>query len=524
MDFQVLAAGAKPPEGAKGRAYLVTDNTDDWGKFRTQYTLIVCDSAGAAHPIGAVKIGQFSWKVDQARPDIPEEFETLEPQFFSLGQDDSYYENLKKRRTAVREAILTALRDIAADHRLYAKAIKEPVTTQSLLRLVTGATAQHQFRRLAAGGERLTSYEFSYTSPKPAGRRDEVPDPVTLDFKVVPDSNPPTNIHVLIGPNGVGKTQLLEWMAHALTKGKAEKSKHGVLEQVGADGLGYFAGLVSVTFSAFDPFDPLPDRRGDVGGLRYNYVGLKSTSKSHPPGTLKNLKLLTGDFTRSLQGCTTGVKVERWREAVKILETDPSFQDQGVSSLLDEFGEEEGTGADWDVLMDKLASDASGLFLGLSTGHKIVLLSMTRLVEAVEDRTLVLFDEPESHLHPPLLSAFIRALSDLLIKRNGVAILATHSPVILQEVPRRCVWKLRRYGSVVQAERPEVETFGENVAVLTREIFGLDIAQSGFHSMVRQAVDEKDDYDSVLNVFGEQLGGEARAVARALLAVREGED
>src|SRR4029077_1742647 len=112
--------------------------------------------------------------------------------------------------------------------------------------------------------------------------------------------------------------------------------------------------------------------------------------------------------------------------------------------------------------------DATSLFLNLSTGHKIVLLTLTRLVETVEERTLILFDEPESHLHPPLLSAFIRALSDLLIDRNGVAVIATHSPVVLQEVPACCAWKLQRYGGLLEAERPEAETFGENVGVLTR--------------------------------------------------------
>ncbi len=90
---------------------------------------------------------------------------------------------------------------------------------------------------------------------------------------------------------------------------------------------------------------------------------------------------------------------------------------------------------------------SSELFRRLSSGHKIVLLTLTRLVETVQERSLVLFDEPESHLHPPLLSSFIRAVSDLLINRNGVGIIATHSPVILQEVPRACVWKLRRNGA-----------------------------------------------------------------------------
>src|SRR5581483_11473983 len=104
--------------------------------------------------------------------------------------------------------------------------------------------------------------------------------------------------------------------------------------------------------------------------------------------------------------------------------------------------------------------------------------------ESVEERTLVLLDEPEAHLHPPLLSAFVRALSALLTNRNGVAIIATHSPVVVQEVPKNCVWKMRRSGAWVSMERPEAETFGENVGVLTREIFGLEVTKSGFHRML----------------------------------------
>ncbi len=117
------------------------------------------------------------------------------------------------------------------------------------------------------------------------------------------------------------------------------------------------------------------------------------------------------------------------------------------------------------------------LFRRLSSGHKIVLLTITRLVETVVERTIVLLDEPEAHLHTHLLAAFIRALSDLLIQQNGVAIIATHSPVVLQEVPKSCVWKLRRSGSVSKAERPEYETFGENVGILTREVFGLEVTK-----------------------------------------------
>jgi predicted ATP-dependent endonuclease of OLD family len=104
-----------------------------------------------------------------------------------------------------------------------------------------------------------------------------------------------------------------------------------------------------------------------------------------------------------------------------------------------------------------------------------VLLTITRLVETVAEQSLVLLDEPEAHLHPPLLASFVRALSNLQTERNGVALIGTHSPVVLQEVPRSCVWKVSRWDRH-PPERPALETYGENVGVLTHEIFGLEVS------------------------------------------------
>ena len=137
---------------------------------------------------------------------------------------------------------------------------------------------------------------------------------------------------------------------------------------------------------------------------------------------------------------------------------------------------------------------ARNRFERMSSGHAIVLLTMTRLVETVDEKTLVLMDEPESHLHPPLLSAFTRALSDLLNNRNGVAIIATHSPVVVQEVPRSCVWTMERSRAEGATNRPELETFGENVGVLTREIFGLEVTRSGFHHLLKLAAEQGKGY------------------------------
>ena len=167
-------------------------------------------------------------------------------------------------------------------------------------------------------------------------------------------------------------------------------------------------------------------------------------------------------------------------------------------------------------------SDAARRLLGLmSSGHKIVLLIITALVNLVEEKTLVLMDEPESHLHPPLLSAFTRALSELLHDRNGVAIVATHSPVVVQEVPRSCVWKLNRSGLEWRKDRPDRETFAENVGLLTKEVFGLEVTKSGFHAMLQEEVDKGGTFQEISKLFEYNIGMEGIAILMSMIAARD---
>lgn len=507
--FTVLPNGKRIPYGAKAQAFLLTDNWDDWFTFNTLYSLVIFDADGNEHRIGGVKIGQAGMVEGQRRPNIPELFNALSDEFFSLGQDDSYYEKLNELGPEIRDEILRGLCDTALDQERFLRALNEKVTGVSLLRSVTRSTVQGQFARLARGGARLSKYEFSYTGPQ-SGRVKIAP--IELSFVVEPESMPPTNIHVLIGRNGVGKTHLLNNMSRSLIDKHPDPGLVGAFTGAGDDeGTDLFANLVSVTFSAFDPFDPLPNRRDRSEGLPCAYVGLKrsGTTSGGKPLPPKSPDKLSAEFGASVLVCSQGARLVRWRRALQMLETDPIFKAAEVASL-----------ADLHLEDDEIKTTARKLFGSLSSGHKIVLLTITRLVETVEERTLVLLDEPEAHLHPPLLSAFVRALSDLLVDRNGVAIIATHSPVVIQEVPKHCAWKVRRSGRVVSAERPDIETFGENVGVLTREIFGLEVTHAGFHQLLREAVGKDDNFDQVLAKFNTELGGEARALLRALIANR----
>jgi hypothetical protein len=519
MTFFSIFKGRNLPSNVSNHAYLVDDNWDDWGKYRTLFNLVIFDETGNRIEPGNVKIGEVGLKPSgrvepgQRAPTLAGEFDVLDERHFSLGQGDTYYEALNQCSVAIRDAVLLGLRDCAFNLGLFESLQTEDVMQQSLLRSVPTENVRARLHRLATGNATLTNFYFKFI----LSAVEEHSTPLELEYRIEPASNPPTNVHVLIGRNGVGKSRCIQSMARTILNINVPGEPVGAIQQIKeAEPIDVwlvepdwkFAGLVFVSFSAFDQFS-LPDP--STLRTRLEIVGLqksKQTGSPEPPAA-KSPHDLINDFIESFKSCRHGLRAERLRAAISTLGNDPLFADADIASHLDM------PDNDWE-------SAARKLFAKLSSGHAIVLLTMTRLVEFVDERTLVLIDEPEGHLHPPLLSAFIRSLADLLIKRNGVAIIATHSPVVLQEVPRSCVWKLRRTGVISTAERPAIETFGENVGVLTREVFGLEVTNAGFHKLLKDAIDVDGlDYDEVLKRFGGQMGAEARAIARALVVDRD---
>lgn len=127
-------------------------------------------------------------------------------------------------------------------------------------------------------------------------------------------------------------------------------------------------------------------------------------------------------------------------------------------------------------------------FLSWSTGHKIVMQIMASLVAHITPRSLVLIDEPETHLHPPLLAALMHSVRFILSNQEAFGIVATHSPVVLQETLAQHVYIIRREGTTTQLFRPSIETFGENVGMLTSEVFGMNSDVTDFHKVLDQMV------------------------------------
>jgi predicted ATPase len=514
LRFRVLQVRERLSPKEKGEVLLCPGNWDDYS-FKTSFNVILMDEDGNSVDLGTIKIGHKGQPTGSTLERMPKDFETLSDEFFSLGQDVKYYKTAYDSLSPeTRNLLLRALRDVVLDDATLALATGEKVFKDSLTRGVSLSTVRDQFKRVLDGQPELTDFLFIYRQE--AGEKSA---PINLRFAVKAGSTPSTNVHVLIGRNGVGKTTLLNNMIRTLMckpNVVDEPSRGFLVENVflerGSLPQDYFSSVVSVSFSAFDPFVPPEDRADRSSGPAFFYIGLKKTRSDKNDSATANSKSaddLVSDFVVSFESCLSQpAKRDRWVRAIRRLESDLNFADMALPSLLD-LNEQDAT---------RLARERAS---GMSSGHSIVLLTITKLVDTVEEKTLVLLDEPESHLHPPLLSAFTRALSELLHDRNGVAIVATHSPVVLQEVPRRCVWKLTRFRAQVRSEHPERETFGENVGVLTREVFGLEVSKSGFHELLERSVAQGGSFDEIMNSYGGQIGAEAQAILLSLISARD---
>lgn len=513
------------PTTGKNTIFLQENNWDDYG-YKTIFSVFVFDEIGTLHDLGIVKIGYKDQDEGWTSDKIDNEFTTLSDDFFSLGQEPEYYENIYNNLSKIcGKFLLSGLRDIVFDNATLVK-VKEDadkrsdanlpsVFNVSLLRSVSYSVITSQFVSIVNGELPLTEYDFFYE--KESGLECSG---IKLDFKVDLNLKPLSNMHVLIGRNGSGKTTIINNMVKAIIQEENDTAKTGYFGQPSMFGAiplddDYFRGVVSVSFSAFDQFDPPAPQPNINDGICYHYIGLKTINQPNYAGEdrLKNKAELCNELVESLKVCfSLGGKRDRWLNAVKKLESDINLANLDLASLVDNEARDD------TERREKFGEVAINMFSTLSTGHAIVLLTLTKLIETVEEKTLVLIDEPESHLHPPLLSAFVRALSELLINRNGVAIIATHSPVVLQEVPKNCVSIIRRAGSVAQIERPSIETFGENVGTLTREIFGLEVSKSGFYELLAESVSAGNDYETIMGEYGHQIGFEGQAILRALIS------
>lgn len=233
----------------------------------------------------------------------------------------------------------------------------------------------------------------------------------------------------------------------------------------------------------------------------YVYCGLRVHTDGKAQAAEQAYRLRTpaeieAEFISALGRVREADRLQHLLEALKPLLRDASFQRIGLTRLY----------------TDRDDETIGALFRDLSSGHKFVLKVVTELTAHISgaEPTLVLIDEPETHLHPPLLAAFLRSVRACLETFDGYAIIATHSPVVLQETPARYVHVLRRSADQNSVVSPSIETFGESIGVITQEVFNLDDGSTDWHETLKTLA-RRNTLKEIEEAFARKLGFSARS-------------
>ncbi len=517
---------------------LMQDNWNDYS-FQTQYQLYYLDGINEPVFIDSVKIlkkGQIAADTLQLNDD----FEKLTDQFCSIGQSLDYYERLSSLGVEIRDKVLLSLRDIVKSPDIIPVFENEEGWSVSLFRdykkeyadefiALAKALLSQDYTKVAAEDLEfrfhMTGWEnpisFDFTSPKIG-----IPSPFNQRAQTLP-----SRIVALIGRNGSGKSTFLARLArvsHASVKDRTKKLKE--LGRIEPEGIG-FPRIITFSYSAFDSFHlpgvTVAEREQIVNDMekgegRFIFCGLRDITKElkmdisqqNPfsdyqehkdrlsQTLLKPINVLADEFVRSLALIEKNNNVDLFNSALEIVSSDPSF------------------GPTYDVMtFETLKAGANETFLRWSTGHKIVMQIIVNLVAYTVPRSLVLFDEPETHLHPPLLATLMHTVRHILDNKKAFAIVATHSPVVVQETLSKHVIIVRREGELTDTVQSKIETFGENIGTLTAEVFGFVPRATDYHKVLRRLVKEFDDIEKIEALFARNgLSMQARAYVMSLFA------
>lgn len=488
---------------------LVRDNWDDYD-YKTTFYSHVHLSKKEKISIGEVKILAFNQRSGYTKitPSLPN---GLTDEYCSLGSDITYYENIFKLGKDTYEEYLKSLKDVTFDESIERRFNTQEGYKVSLLRfsevvrMIPDAKKIFKTRSISFLNRKKDSLEFSFDTTLGPGSK-----PLKANFNFENIGILPNRINVIIGYNGSGKTKLLSNLAIAASGFGYEDKKTLLNKEYGSisNTTQPIKNVIVVSYSAFDSF-PIPggkeaerkrmEREGNIFG--YVYCGLreaintegnekKIADMQYP---LKTMNKINEEFYSSLRRIFKEDREKIFMEVLEPLIKEPSFRTIPL------------------IILSKNKSikqeDLGNFYANLSSGHKIIIKILADITAqmSLSLPSLLLIDEPEVHLHPSLQAAFLTCIRKCLDLFDGYAILTTHSPVLLQEIPSRYVQVLNRLETKSVLTDIDIETFGESISVITEAVFNLDDSKTNWNSTLEE-MSKYYSFEKIQTLFGKPLG------------------
>ena len=362
---------------------------------------------------------------------------------------------------------------------------------------------------LIFGKEKLreNSHQYELRAKEIKVKYDNCDDEIVLDFSPIKLKDEkgifPNGIIAFIGKNGSGKSTFLYKLATELFTSANNRKLSIIPEDIAVSQLMLFS------YSPFDDFT-LPIQynkyslkrwhedlvkfkktKSDAFKPRFIYCGIRNVEQEvdelirasesffDENGNYKENNRLTKtsllDIANMSNECRTAFNAAQltndWKTFIANLNDDIPELETAMNTLSECINWNE---KKWDKTFKKL-----------STGHKFFLHTMSHIIAYCEENAVIMFDEPENHLQAPLLSFMMKEIRRVLARRSSVMLVATHSPVILQETLSSNVRVVRRSGENISIQKPEIETYGASFGAISSDVFDLTADKASYFDVLK---------------------------------------
>lgn len=456
--------------------YLTSDNWDDYSHKTTFYLNFCNNKEEEVIYIGAIKI--LDVENYRAIDTVPKEFYELDSNFYSLGQSIDFYTKLSFLVPNY-EVVLKALNDIAIDPQKEEEVREKDRSgfENSLIRFSEARmTLDEIFKNEIQEKTFSFNYEFWHMN---YGRGIEQESPIDITFNFDKDEILPYRINAIIGKNGVGKTQIIKNLSEELSGMRfSDDEEFGSIFEAIEEKKQYpdFSKIITVSYSAFDNFRKMENKEK----IKFNYVycGLYKSER----GEDKRLSVdeIKGNIIEAKQEIANRGRTEEWFNCVKLMSESTDMVGMIEKA---EFSED----------------------IQLSSGELVILSCITDIIKYISEQSLILFDEPELHLHPNAVSNFMKMLNSILDAYNSYSIISTHSPIIIQEISSRSVNIILREADYTFVRRLGIECFGETIDNINKDVFYFDNSSLNYKKRLENVIQNKS-YEEINKQFEDKLG------------------
>ena len=299
-----------------------------------------------------------------------------------------------------------------------------------------------------------------------------------INLKYESDSLIPKRINILIGKNGVGKSQALTKFSRLALQMTNEK---GTLKDTeSTDGRPMINRMIAIGTPG-ETVNTFPGERISQQKIFYRRLSFTRGSRSKQSRGITEALIQLGRNEESIKGKS------RWSFFWDAISTCLPVKKIGILNKNKELiplssfaslDESEST-ARFSKEFDR---NSEPKFCGgetinpLSSGQLTFFKFALQCSLYIENGSFVLMDEPETHLHPNMISDFVAMLDSLLEATGSQALIATHSAYFVREVSREQVHVFQvKQDNMIDVVPPRLRTFGSDIDSISQFVFEEDI-------------------------------------------------